>query len=108
MPGVHADDAGAIDAIQAAARGSFPEDLALAVGSVRTEQQVTEAESPAPEVRLMPTGGVAIDEIGCYLDVGTAAVGLSGPLLGDALLPGGDLAALAGLARQPVAAASSR
>lgn len=56
----------------------------------------------------MPTGGVAIDEIGRYLDVGAAAVGLSGPLLGDALLRGGDLAALAGLARQPVAAASSR
>jgi 2-dehydro-3-deoxyphosphogluconate aldolase/(4S)-4-hydroxy-2-oxoglutarate aldolase len=164
---------GALDAVHAA-RSSLPDDLILAVGTVRTEEHVTDSidagadflvsqvlrrhlveiaqrrgvpfipgaltpteivdawetgvpavkvspigpvggleyfdqlRAPLPEIPMMPTGGVAIDEIGHYLDRGAAAVGLSGPLLGDALLPGGDLAALADRARRAVAAASSR
>jgi 2-dehydro-3-deoxyphosphogluconate aldolase/(4S)-4-hydroxy-2-oxoglutarate aldolase len=164
---------GALDAVQAA-RSSLPDDLILAVGTVRTEEHVTDSidagadflvsqvlrrhlveiaqrrgvpfipgaltpteivdawetgvpavkvspigpvggleyfdqlRAPLPEIPMMPTGGVAIDEIGHYLDRGAAAVGLSGPLLGDALLPGGDLTALADRARRAVAAASSR
>jgi 2-dehydro-3-deoxyphosphogluconate aldolase/(4S)-4-hydroxy-2-oxoglutarate aldolase len=164
---------GALDAVHAA-RSSLPDDLILAVGTVRTEEHVTDSidagadflvsqvlrrhlveiaqrrgvpfipgaltpteivdawetgvpavkvspigpvggleyfdqlRAPLPEIPMMPTGGVAIDEIGHYLDRGAAAVGLSGPLLGDALLPGGDLTALADRARRAVAAASSR
>jgi 2-dehydro-3-deoxyphosphogluconate aldolase / (4S)-4-hydroxy-2-oxoglutarate aldolase len=163
---------GALDALRKA-RSSFPEDLLLAVGTIRTEQQVKNSidagadflvsqvfrrglveiaqsrgvpfmpgaltpteivdaweagvpavkvspigpvgglayfeqlRAPLPEIPLMPTGGVAIHEIGAYLSSGAAAVGLSGPLLGDALLPGGDLEALADRARQAVAVTTS-
>jgi 2-dehydro-3-deoxyphosphogluconate aldolase/(4S)-4-hydroxy-2-oxoglutarate aldolase len=164
---------GVLDALQEA-RGALPDDLILAVGTVRTEQHVKDAidagadflvsqvfrrhlvgaaqsrgvpfipgaltptevvgaweagvpavkvspigpvggldyfdqlRAPLPDVPLMPTGGVAIDEIGGYLGRGAVAVGVSGPLLGDALLAGGDLSALADRARQAVAAVSSR
>jgi 2-dehydro-3-deoxyphosphogluconate aldolase / (4S)-4-hydroxy-2-oxoglutarate aldolase len=50
---------------------------------------------PLPDIPLMPTGGVELDEAAAYLDKGAAAVGLSGALFGDSLLPVGDLAGLA-------------
>jgi 2-dehydro-3-deoxyphosphogluconate aldolase / (4S)-4-hydroxy-2-oxoglutarate aldolase len=41
-------------------------------------------KAPLAEVPLVPTGGVGLEEIGRYLDVGALAVGLSGLLVGDA------------------------
>jgi 2-dehydro-3-deoxyphosphogluconate aldolase/(4S)-4-hydroxy-2-oxoglutarate aldolase len=61
-------------------------------------------KAPLPEVPLVPTGGVGIDEIGAYLATGAVAVGVGSPLLGDAGDPGGDLGALAERARRAVAA----
>jgi 2-dehydro-3-deoxyphosphogluconate aldolase / (4S)-4-hydroxy-2-oxoglutarate aldolase len=61
--------------------------------------------APLPEVPLVPTGGVGIDDIGAYLAAGAVAVGIGSPLLGDAGDPGGDLAALAERARRAVAGA---
>ena len=60
--------------------------------------------APLPEVPLVPTGGVGIDDIGAYLAAGAVAVGIGSPLLGDAGDPGGDLAGLAERARRAVAA----
>jgi 2-dehydro-3-deoxyphosphogluconate aldolase/(4S)-4-hydroxy-2-oxoglutarate aldolase len=60
--------------------------------------------APLPEVPLVPTGGVGIDDIGAYLDAGAVAVGIGSPLLGDAGDPDGDLAGLADRARRAVAA----
>lgn len=54
---------------------------------------------PMPDIALLPTGGVAIDQVDAYLAAGAFAVGLGSPLIGDALV-GGDLAALAARARQ--------
>jgi 2-dehydro-3-deoxyphosphogluconate aldolase/(4S)-4-hydroxy-2-oxoglutarate aldolase len=62
--------------------------------------------APLPEVPLVPTGGVGIDDIGAYLDAGAVAVGLGSPLLGDAGDPDGDPVALADRARRAVAAAT--
>jgi 2-dehydro-3-deoxyphosphogluconate aldolase/(4S)-4-hydroxy-2-oxoglutarate aldolase len=62
--------------------------------------------APLPEVAMVPTGGVGIDDIGAYLAAGAAAVGIGSPLLGDAGDPGGDLEALAERARRAVAAAA--
>jgi 2-dehydro-3-deoxyphosphogluconate aldolase / (4S)-4-hydroxy-2-oxoglutarate aldolase len=62
--------------------------------------------APLPEVPLVPTGGVGIDDVGAYLAAGAAAVGIGSPLLGDAGDPGGDLDALADRARRAVAAAT--
>ena len=63
---------------------------------------------PLPDILMMPTGGVELDEVSAYLDKGAAAVGLSGSLIVDALLPGGDLAALAERAERAVAAVYAR
>ncbi len=63
---------------------------------------------PLPEIPLMPTGSVRLDEVSGYLDHGAVAVGLSGHLFGDALLPRGDLGALGLRAEEAVAAVSQR
>jgi 2-dehydro-3-deoxyphosphogluconate aldolase / (4S)-4-hydroxy-2-oxoglutarate aldolase len=59
-------------------------------------------KAPLPEVPLVPTGGVGLEEIGRYLDAGALAVGLGGPLVGDAG-EGGDLGALRRRAEAAVA-----
>jgi 2-dehydro-3-deoxyphosphogluconate aldolase/(4S)-4-hydroxy-2-oxoglutarate aldolase len=56
----------------------------------------------------MPTGGVELDQVSAYLDKGAVAVGLSGALFADALLPGGDLTALADRAAQVITAVRAR
>ena len=63
--------------------------------------------APLPEVPLVPTGGVGIDDIGAYLAAGAVAVGIGSPLLGDAGDPGGDLGGLGERARRAVAAAGA-
>jgi 2-dehydro-3-deoxyphosphogluconate aldolase / (4S)-4-hydroxy-2-oxoglutarate aldolase len=73
-----------------------------AVGGVAYVKAV---RAPLPEVPLVPTGGVGIDDIGAYLDAGAVAVGVGSPLVGDAGGPGGDLRGLAERARRAVAAA---
>jgi 2-dehydro-3-deoxyphosphogluconate aldolase / (4S)-4-hydroxy-2-oxoglutarate aldolase len=73
-----------------------------AVGGVAYVKAV---RAPLPEVPLVPTGGVGIDDIGAYLDAGAVAVGVGSPLVGDAGEPGGDLRGLAERARRAVAAA---
>jgi 2-dehydro-3-deoxyphosphogluconate aldolase / (4S)-4-hydroxy-2-oxoglutarate aldolase len=54
--------------------------------------------APLPGLSVMPTGGIELDSVGDWLRAGADAVGLGGPLLGDALV-GGDLDALRGRAR---------
>ncbi len=59
---------------------------------------------PLPEIPLVPTGGVALEEIPAYLAAGAVAVGLGGPLIGDALAGGSlsELRARAGTALNAV------
>lgn len=45
---------------------------------------------PLPHVKLIPTGGVGAGEIGPYLRAGAVAVGVGGPLIGEALIDGPD------------------
>jgi 2-dehydro-3-deoxyphosphogluconate aldolase/(4S)-4-hydroxy-2-oxoglutarate aldolase len=77
------------------------------VSAVGGPAYVTAVRAPLPEVPLVPTGGIGIDDIGAYLAAGAAAVGLGSPLLGDAGDPGGDLDGLAERARRAVAAAGA-
>ena len=60
---------------------------------------IKDLHGPLPGVRIMPTGGIAIDDIPAWLSAGASAVGLGGPLLGDAAA-GGSLTALGGRARR--------
>lgn len=54
---------------------------------------------PLPEVPFVPVGGVRLEEVRDWLDAGAVALGVGGPLLGDAAT-GGDQAELAGRARR--------
>ena len=60
---------------------------------------IKDLHGPLPGVRLMPTGGIDIGDVAAWLTAGAVAVGLGGPLLGDAA-SGGSLAALADRARR--------
>lgn len=66
---------------------------------------VKDVHGPIPGVDIMPTGGIGLEEITSWLDAGALAVGMGGPLLGDAL-SGGSLPELAKRARRAVAAAT--
>ena len=63
---------------------------------------------PLPDIPLMPTGSIQLSEVSDYLDHGAVAVGLSGFLFCDSLLPGGDLEGLAARTEQVVAAIGPR
>ncbi|GIM96675.1 bifunctional 4-hydroxy-2-oxoglutarate aldolase/2-dehydro-3-deoxy-phosphogluconate aldolase [Paractinoplanes toevensis] len=58
---------------------------------------------PLPQIKVMPTGGIKIEDIADWLFAGAKAVGLGGPLIGDAAT-GGSLPALAARARHAVSA----
>jgi 2-dehydro-3-deoxyphosphogluconate aldolase/(4S)-4-hydroxy-2-oxoglutarate aldolase len=72
------------------------------VGPVGGVAYIAELVGPLPDIPLMPTGRVRIDEAGDYLAAGAAFVGVSRDLTRDALLPGGDLAGLAERAARTV------
>lgn len=78
------------------------------VGPVGGVDYITELVGPMPELQLFPTGGVLPEDVTDYLDAGAAVVGLSRHLLGDALQPEGDLAALRERTQEVVAAVDAR
>lgn len=65
-----------------------------------------EVAAPLDAIPMVPTGGVALDAISDYLAAGAIAVGLGGPLIGNALYTG-DAVALAARARRALATAQS-
>lgn len=72
-------------------------------GSAVGPSYITALRGPFPDIAIMPTGGVSLDNIGDWIRAGASGVGLGGPLLGDAA-DGGDLAALAERATRALAA----
>lgn len=83
-----------------AARGGAPI-VKLFPASAVGPRFIKDLHGPLPEVRIMPTGGIDVSDVATWLNAGAVAVGLGGPLLGDAA-DGGSLAALAGRARRAV------
>ncbi len=75
-------------------------------GSAVGPAYIKDLHGPLPGVRIMPTGGIGLDDITGWLTAGAVAVGLGGPLLGDAT-SGGDLAALRDRARRAADAVRS-
>lgn len=55
---------------------------------------LSDIAGPFPQVRLMPTGGVLLGEIGDWIRAGAIGVGLGGALQGDAAVSG-DVSSLA-------------
>ncbi|MBE1588232.1 bifunctional 4-hydroxy-2-oxoglutarate aldolase/2-dehydro-3-deoxy-phosphogluconate aldolase [Nonomuraea angiospora] len=62
---------------------------------------VKDVRAPLPQIPLVPTGGIRIEDVPGYLRAGARAVGMGSPLLGDACADG-DTAALAARAERLV------
>jgi 2-dehydro-3-deoxyphosphogluconate aldolase/(4S)-4-hydroxy-2-oxoglutarate aldolase len=58
---------------------------------------------PLPQVKLMPTGGVSIDNVGDWLRAGAAAVGVGSALLDGKAIAAGNFAPVAANARRMMA-----
>lgn len=54
---------------------------------------ISQLRGPFPELEVIPSGGVAIEDAPAWIRAGAMAVSLGGPLIGDAF-KGGDLGAL--------------
>lgn len=66
---------------------------------------VRAVRGPIPDIPLVPTGGIGLEEVGAYLDAGASCVGLGSSLVGSAPPAGeGDLGRIADRARAAVAA----
>lgn len=60
---------------------------------------VSQLRGPFPDIQVIPSGGVDIDDVPAWIRAGVLAVSLGGPLLGDAF-KGGDLQELTARARR--------
>ena len=60
---------------------------------------------PFPEIPLVPTGGITLDNVSEMFDAGAAAVGVGGELISKGALARRDYAAISALATQFLAAA---
>lgn len=47
-------------------------------------QYISHLRGPLPQVPLVPTGGIGVEDVASHLAAGALAVGVGGPLLGDA------------------------
>lgn len=59
---------------------------------------------PLPQIPLMPTGGVTLDNVGEFIRAGACALGVGGSLVEAQAIARGDFARITGLAQQFVAA----
>ena len=60
----------------------------------------TDVHEPLPFLRLIPTGGIDLENVGAYLENGAFAVGLGGNLVNKQLIAARDWAALTDLASE--------
>lgn len=63
-------------------------------------QYIKDVLAPLPQVRLVPTGGVSLDNVGQFIAAGAAAVAVGGNLVDAKLVRVGDWAGLTEKARQ--------
>ncbi|MCH8204076.1 MAG: bifunctional 4-hydroxy-2-oxoglutarate aldolase/2-dehydro-3-deoxy-phosphogluconate aldolase [Candidatus Hydrogenedentes bacterium] len=62
-------------------------------------EYVREVLAPLDGARLVPTGGVTVDNAGAYLEAGAAALAVGGGIVNNALVASGDFDAIARNAR---------
>jgi 2-dehydro-3-deoxyphosphogluconate aldolase / (4S)-4-hydroxy-2-oxoglutarate aldolase len=61
---------------------------------------IKDVRAPLPHLRLMPTGGISIDNIRTYLDYGAFGVGIGSTLINNSIIASQDWSALANHARK--------
>src|SRR5260221_9713777 len=66
-------------------------------------QYLRDVRAPLPQVKLMPTGGVTLDNVGDWLRAGAVAVGLGSALLDAKAIEGGRFDVITANARKVVA-----
>src|SRR6478672_2980116 len=66
-------------------------------------QFIRDVRAPLPQVKLMPTGGVTLDNAGDWIRAGAVAVGLGSALLDAAAIDGGRFEVITANARRVVA-----
>jgi 2-dehydro-3-deoxyphosphogluconate aldolase/(4S)-4-hydroxy-2-oxoglutarate aldolase len=64
---------------------------------------IKDVRAPLPQVKLMPTGGVTVENAGEWIKAGAAAVGVGTALLDATAIESGDYAVLRGKAERIVA-----
>jgi 2-dehydro-3-deoxyphosphogluconate aldolase/(4S)-4-hydroxy-2-oxoglutarate aldolase len=62
---------------------------------------------PFPDIPLVPTGGVTLDDVRALFEVGAAAIGVGGEMISRDALAKGDYAAIGAMARRFVEAVQS-
>ncbi|MCG2679909.1 MAG: bifunctional 4-hydroxy-2-oxoglutarate aldolase/2-dehydro-3-deoxy-phosphogluconate aldolase [Kiritimatiellae bacterium] len=67
-------------------------------------QYVKAVKAPLPQVQLVPTGGITLENIGAYLKAGATALGVGGSLVNRKMLAEGRFNALTALAERFTAA----
>ena len=70
-------------------------------------QYIKDLRAPMPQLKLMPTGGVSLDNAGDWIRAGAVAVGVGSSLLDARAIEEGRLEVIAGNARRIVASVSS-
>jgi 2-dehydro-3-deoxyphosphogluconate aldolase / (4S)-4-hydroxy-2-oxoglutarate aldolase len=64
---------------------------------------IRDVRAPLPQVKLMPTGGVTVENAGEWIKAGAVAVGVGSALLDTRAIDAGDYAALRARAERIVA-----
>ena len=90
--------------ILAAARSGADLVKVFPASSVGGASYLRALRGPFPDLALVPTGGVTLDNVGEFFRAGAAAVGVGGELVSRELLDKGDYAAIAAMAARFVAA----
>ena len=70
-------------------------------------QFIRDVRAPLPQVKLMPTGGVTLDNAGDWIRAGAVAVGLGSALLDAKAIEGGRWSVITDNARRVVASVRS-
>ena len=70
-------------------------------------QFIRDVRAPLPQVKLMPTGGVTLDNAGDWIRAGAVAVGLGSALLDAKAIEGGRWSVIADNARRVVASVAA-
>ena len=70
-------------------------------------QFIKDIRAPMPQLRLMPTGGVTLDNAGDWIRAGAVAVGVGSALVDAAAIASGQFGVIAGNARRVLASVNS-